>query len=273
VLERKGTRPRTMGPALSATAAAFFSLLLCCLALLPSSVDGLAGGFPVPEGVDSQEFAKVIPILVSALTQCGGPGALVDALNVFTANDEFIQGAIQSVVTFEQKEENGKAVVSKTTYENPFVEGALTILTSQGMTDLIKDPTFIKLSDSLNMTCVLNRPEVEDAIAENAKTSLAKATNETSAFNSIDKITFFIEAGLLADVASSIGPAFVDCGGNLRILLQFAQAFAYFILGNRDRPDREKGELNPALNKYNNDSPVELYTKFQCAERGYSSSI
>ena len=31
-----------------------------------------------------------------------------------------------------------------------------------------------------------------------------------------------------------IVPNFVDCGGNLRKLLQFAQAFAYFILGNRD---------------------------------------
>ena len=165
--------------------------------------------------------------------------------------------------------EGKPAAATADTRENPVVEGVLQTLTSSGMTDLIKDPKFVKLSNALNLTCILNRPEVSSAIEQKANESLAAAEGSPEGSNSIDVVTYWIEYGLLQDMAGFIGPKYVECGGNLRILLQFAQAFSYLVLANRDEPNRGSS-ANPALEKYNAYTPEELYTIFQCKTRGYT---
>jgi len=228
----------------------------------------LGGGFSPPPGVDPDQFAKIVPLFVGGLTQCGDSSSLINALNVYTTHQEFIQMAIKSVAELEKRAKQASSTGGET-YDNPFVEGALRILTSDGMTELIKDATFVKLSDSLNLTCVLNRPDMLKQLNTSSEESYEKARSQKK---DIDTVTNFIEGGLLEDMAPSIGPAFVECGGNLRILMQFAQAFSYFIMGNRIADSRDQtsgGGSNPALDKYDKLSPQGVYTTFQCADRGF----
>lgn len=236
--------------------------------------------------------------MVSTLTTCGGSESLLDALSVYTGNQVrrrlhqgpranaltlalspapfsppsqvFINRALSGVNELNKRVSEGKPTAATAdTRENPVVEGVLQTLTSSGMTDLIKDPKFVKLSNALNLTCILNRPEVSSAIEQKANESLAAAEGSPEGSNSIDVVTYWIEYGLLQDMAGFIGPKYVECGGNLRILLQFAQAFSYLVLANRDEPNRGSS-ANPALEKYNAYTPEELYTIFQCKTRGYT---
>ncbi len=64
---------------------------------------------------------------------------------------------------------------SKSPMSNPYVYGAISLLTSQGMTNLVKDPNFNALSQSLNLTCVVNYPALASVIQTSAEENMQKA--------------------------------------------------------------------------------------------------
>ena len=155
--------------------------------------------------------------------------------------------------------------------------GALDLLTSRNMTNFIRDPNLAKLSNSLNLTCIVNYPALDKVIQENAEENIKKSKELDAGYNSLDKLSYIIQGGLLSDVGTKIVPAFVNCGGDLKSLLEFTQAIAFWIRGNRDadaklnpklvQSYKEGSSEIPFLKTYMEETPEEVYAAFQCAKR------
>ena len=252
------------------TAPAAWALVAALALLLPAAL-GFSGGMGLPPGMSP----KLIPVFVTTLSKCGDATTVLDAVNVFTGHQAFITELIQKFGELEVRAKTATISATDETISNPFVDNALKTLTSDNMTELILDPSFESLSDSLDLACVMNQPEIQKLVNTSAEENIQKGNELDSGYNSLDKLTYYIEAGLMLDLGKTIMPAFQDCDGNLRILLQFAQAYSHFILGNRrDLSDKQEAgereqrqEVNPALAKYASETPEELYETFQCQSR------
>lgn len=233
----------------------------------------------LPEGVDQAQMAKLIPLFTTALTTCGDSSTFIDAINLFTGQQEFITSATQMFNEFEKRfDQSGKdGEKTQSPMSNPYVYGALDLLTSRNMTDFIRDPNLAKLSNSLNLTCIVNYPALDKVIQENAEENIKKSKELDAGYNSLDKLSYIIQGGLLSDVGTKIVPAFVGCGGDLKSLLEFTQAIAFWIRGNRDadaklnpklvQSYKEGSSEIPFLKTYMEETPEEVYAAFQCAKR------
>jgi len=244
--------------------------LACALLLAAAPLETRAlGGFPMPEGVDQAAFSKLIPLFTSTLTTCGNSSTLIDAFNLFASQQEFINNGIAMFNDFEKRFHSGKGEESKDedAMSNPYVYGAINLLTSQGMTNLVKDPNFNALSESLNLTCVVNYPALATVIESSAQENMQKASEISDGYDSLNKVSYLIQGGLLSDVGPDIVPAYENCGGSLKSLLQFTQALAFWIDGNRQESQLKGSEDNRYLEQFSEDTPEELYSRLGCEKK------
>jgi hypothetical protein len=241
------------------------------LGLILPKTEALGGISDIfPPGVDQAKFAKLIPIFTGGLTSCGDSNTLIVAFNLFAKEKDFISSAI-SLFNDIVDEDKDKDV--KETRQNPYVDSALTLLTSQNMTNLISSPELDELSESLNLTCIFNYPALSEQIMSSAQGMLNESEKIKAGYNSLDKLSYIIQAGLLMDFGSDIVPAFVGCGGNLKNLLQFTQALSFWVTGNRNySPDqvgviRDTDKLNPFWRQYLQRTPEEVNEELRCKEK------
>jgi len=224
------------------------------------------GSSMLPPGVDPSKLTKVLPVVTAILSSCGGNNTLIDVFSLATSEQGFITSAVSIFTSIDEKEVSDNQEIS----QNPYVRGVLDLLTSENMTDLIKNPTFEKVSNSLNLTCIVTYPAVATLINESASGMLETARSRESSYSSLDVLSEVIQAGLLLDMGTHIMPSYMSCGGDVKLLVQFIQALAFWMKGNIEPDPLAEGSYPRAeetnLKKYRNWDAKDLNKEFKCKE-------
>ena len=160
-----------------------------------------------------------------------------DAITLFLSQSDFIMQAAGLVQPMMEHGLSSEAMPRDADGTNSFLTGALALLASDNFTSFIASTQLAQLSDSLNLTCVVNHPLVSDAVDAAARHYIAAADAiDSKSYNSLDKLSNLIQAGLLLDLKTYVIPSFVHCGGSLKLVLQFAQALGYWMVSHNPSP-------------------------------------
>jgi len=277
--------PATMVPAT-------LGLLLLALSVLGATPgDAFMGGggglgamIPpgmLPPGMDQQEVLKLIPQIQMMLQyNCTNANVTTnawnDAITLFLSQSDFIMQAAGLVQPMMEHGLSSEAMPRDADGTNSFLTGALALLASDNFTSFIASTQLAQLSDSLNLTCVVNHPLVSDAVDAAARHYIAAADAiDSKSYNSLDKLSNLIQAGLLLDLKTYVIPSFVHCGGSLKLVLQFAQALGYWMTSNMGGDPsflRTSDSLSSdALGReyFASITPKELHDQLQCSNYAF----